>query len=32
VLTECEALGLELLEVRSLDQHNDQHEAAQSPQ
>jgi hypothetical protein len=32
VLTECEALGLELLEVRSLDQHGDQHEAAQSPQ
>jgi hypothetical protein len=32
VLTECEALGLELLEVRSLEQHNDHHEAAQSPQ
>jgi hypothetical protein len=30
--TECEALGLELLEVRSLEQHNDPHEATQSPQ
>ena len=27
VLTECEALGLELLEVRSLDQRNDHSEA-----
>jgi hypothetical protein len=30
VLTECEALGLELLEVRCLDQQNDHHEAPQS--
>ena len=28
VLAECEALGLELLEVRSLDRQNDRHEAA----
>ena len=28
VLTECEALGLELLEVRCLGQRNDHHEAA----
>jgi hypothetical protein len=28
VLTECEALGLELLEVRSLGQQNDHHETA----
>jgi hypothetical protein len=27
VLTECEALGLELLEVHCMDQQNDQHEA-----
>jgi hypothetical protein len=28
VLAECEALGLELLEVRSLGHHNDHHQAA----
>ena len=28
VLSECEALGLELLEVRCLDQRSDHHEAA----
>jgi hypothetical protein len=28
VLTECEALGLELLEVRCLDRQSDLHEAA----
>jgi hypothetical protein len=28
VLTECEALGLELLEVRCLDQQDDHHEAS----
>ena len=29
-LAECEALGLELLEVRSLDQQDDHHEAARA--
>ena len=28
MLAECEALGLELLEVRSRDQQNDHHEGA----
>jgi hypothetical protein len=32
VLTECEALGLELLEVRSLDQQDDHHQPARSSQ